>query len=335
MEYKKILLVQTAFIGDVILITPLIRAIKDLYPDSLLDVMVIPQTAGILENNSNINELVIFDKRKNKFISFMNTLKVIKKKKYDIAFSPHSSMTTALLMYLAKIPVRVGFDRWQAKYLLTHKVPHPEGKHKTEKNLHLLSLFSDKIFSIETELFPSEKMSEKASVLLSDLKENSRKLIAVAPGSVWFTKKWPQEYYKNLVKKLSEKGYGIIFIGSIGERNICKEIKPKKYSINLAGELSLLESAAVIAKCDLMICNDSGALHLANAVKTVVIAFFGPTVKSIGYYPFRERDYVFEVELDCRPCSSHGGNKCPLEHFDCMRLIKPDSVFLKVKELLD
>ena len=335
MEYKKILLIQTAFIGDVILITPLIRAIKELYPDSLLDVMVIPQTAGILGNNHNINELVIFDKRKNKFISFVNTLKQIKKKKYDIAFSPHSSMTTALLMYLAKIPTRVGFDRWQAKNLLTQKAPHPEGKHKTEKNLHLLSLFSNKNFSIQTELFPSEKISEKVSVLLTDLKRSTRKLIAVAPGSVWYTKKWPQENYKNLVKQLSESGYGIVFIGSSEERIICEEIKPEINSINLAGDLSLLESAAVIAKCDLMICNDSGALHLANAVQTDVIAFFGPTVKSIGYYPFRDNDYVFEIDIDCRPCSSHGGNKCPLEHFDCMRLIKPDSVFLKVKELLD
>jgi len=335
LDYKKILLIQTAFIGDVILITPLIRAIKELYPDSLLDVMVIPQTADILDNNPNINKLVIFDKRKNKFISFVNTLRIIKKKKYDIAFSPHSSMTTALLMYLAKIPVRVGFDRWQAKNLLTQKVTHPEGEHKIEKNLHLLSLFSDKKFSIETKLFPPKKMSEKASVLLSDLKMNTRKLIAVAPGSVWYTKKWPQKYYKNLVGQLSESGYGIVFIGSPDERKICEEIKPEKNSINLAGDLSLLESAAVIAKCDLMICNDSGALHLANAVKTDVIAFFGPTVKSIGYYPFRDTDYVFEIDMDCRPCSSHGGNKCPLEHFDCMRLIKPDSVFLKVKELLD
>jgi len=335
LEYKKILLIQTAFIGDVILITPLIRAIKEIYPDSLLDVMVIPQTADILENNPSINELVIFDKRKNKFISFVNTLRIIKKKKYDIAFSPHSSMTTALLMYLSKIPTRVGFDRWQAKNLLTHKVPHPGGKHKTEKNLHLLSLFSDNKFSIQTELFPSEKMFKKASALLSDLKMNTRKLIAVAPGSVWFTKKWPQEYYKILVKQLSENGYGIVFIGSPDERKICEEISPEKNSINLAGELSLLESAAVIEKCDLMICNDSGALHLANAVKTDVIAFFGPTVKSIGYYPFRDNDYVFEIDIDCRPCSSHGGNKCPLEHFDCMSLIKPDSVFLKVKELLD
>ncbi|MCB0751260.1 MAG: glycosyltransferase family 9 protein, partial [Ignavibacteriae bacterium] len=97
-----------------------------------------------------------------------------------------------------------------------------------------------------------------------------------------------------------------------------------------AGKLSLLESVAVVELCDIMICNDSGALHIADAVKTDVISFFGPTVKSIGYFPYRENDKVLEVELDCRPCSSHGTNKCPLEHHNCMKMIEPDFVVQEV-----
>lgn len=323
---NKILIIQTAFIGDVILVTPLINAVYKLFPDAKIDVMVTPQTSNILDNNPKINSLILFDKKKNKFGSFFEVLKKIKFNKYDISFSPHSSITTAFLMYFGNIPIRVGFDRWVARYLLTVKIPHLENVHKIQKNLFLLSKFSDKKFSMQTELFPSNKMIKKAENILADLRKSTKNIISIAPGSNWFTKRWPEVYYKDLVEKLSDLNYGIVFIGSKKEKELCEEIKLRNNSINLAGQLSLLESAAVIKLCDLMICNDSGALHLADAMQTDVLAFFGPTVKSIGYYPFRESDKVLEVDLECRPCSSHGTNACPLGHHNCMKFIKPDLV---------
>lgn len=330
---RRILIVQTAFIGDVIIITPLIRAIKEIYPTTLLDVMVIPQTAGVLENNPNINEIILFDKRKNKIFAFVKTLQQLKKNRYDLAISPHSSITTGLLLKYAKIKMRIGYDRWTAAKYLTHKVPHPDGIHKTLKNLTLLSFLSDKTFFHQTELFPSTSMIEKATKLLGEL-NNSRKIIAIAPGSVWFTKKWPTEYYKTLAEQLVENNFDIVLIGSKEEKEICVEVLPDKNGINLAGELSILESAAVISQCDLLICNDSGALHIANAMQTDVFAFFGPTVQSIGYYPFHENDFVFEREMECRPCGSHGGNTCPLKHHECMKMIYPEEVLKKVLKKL-
>ncbi|MEN8194019.1 MAG: lipopolysaccharide heptosyltransferase II [Bacteroidota bacterium] len=332
MTPNRILIVQTAFIGDVILITPLIRGIKELYPKVILDVMVIPQTAGVLNNNPNINDVVLFDKRKNKIVSFFKTLLLLRNRRYDIAITPHSSITTALLLKYAKIKMRIGFDRWSAAKYLTDKVPHPEGVHKTIKILSLLSVFSDKDFSSQTELFPTENMLSKADDLLKGLKANTKKIIAIAPGSVWFTKRWPIEHYKKLTQKLLDNSYGIILIGSEDEKEICAQIESHQYLINLAGSLPLLESAAVIKKCDLIICNDSGALHIANAVQTDIIAFFGPTVQSVGYFPFRENDFVFEREMDCRPCGSHGGNSCHLKHHNCMKLIEPEIVLEKIIE---
>jgi len=329
---NRIIIVQTAFIGDVIIITPLIRAIKELYPKSILDVMVIPQTAGVLENNPNINEIILFDKRKNKVVSFIKTLLQLKKNKYDIAITPHSSVTTGLLLKYAKIKMRIGFDRWSAAKYLTDKVPHPDGIHKTLKNLSLLSLLSDKTFSNQTELFPSEAMLAKADGLLLELKTKTNRLIAIAPGSVWFTKKWPTGYYKLLAEQLVKNNFGVVLIGSKDENRICEEVLPSKNGINLAGELSLLESAAVISKCDLMICNDSGALHIANAMQTDLFAFFGPTVQSIGYFPFRKKDFIFERDMKCRPCGSHGGKQCHLGHHECMKMITPEVVLKKVLE---
>jgi len=133
---------------------------------------------------------------------------------------------------------------------------------------------------------------------------------------------------------LFEQKFNLIFIGAIEERKLCEGIIQTSgiKAVNLAGKASILESAAVIGKCALMICNDNGAMHIANAMKTDVFAFFGPTVKSFGFFPFQENDEVFEIEMDCRPCRSHGGNKCPLGHHLCMKNIEPEFVFKKVIE---
>ncbi len=330
-KINKVLIVQTAFIGDVILITPLIRESKKIFSNSLIDVMVIPQTSNILENNPHINSIILFDKRNNKLKSFFRTLKLVRKNKYDLVLSPHSSFTTALIIWLASIPTRIGFARWAAQYFLTHRLPHPENILKIKKNLNMLSYFSKEKLSIQTEIFPTKEMFSKADNILLGMKKVTNKIIAVAPGSNWFTKRWPIEYYKTLVEYLNNQNYGIIFIGSKEERDICEEIKPIDKFVNTAGELSLLQSAAVISKCDLIVCNDSGAMHIANAVKTDVFVFFGPTVEKIGYFPIGVNDKVFQTDLECRPCSSHGGNKCPLEHFNCMRILEPKMVLKEIE----
>jgi len=327
----RILVVQTAFIGDVILITPLIRSIKSLFPNHLIDVLVIPQTAGILQNNPNVDKIIHFEKRKKKLKNFISTLIKLKKKKYEICFLPHSSFTTALLVFWSKIKIRIGFGRWLAARFLTIRIPFENGKHRIEKNLDLLSVFCKNKLDNQTELFPGKKSREKADVIFRRIKREKR-LIAIAPGSVWNTKRWPEEYYIILAQLLVKNDFCVILIGSSQEKKLCEKILPKGNVINLAGETSILESAVIIEMCDLLICNDSGALHIANAMKTDVFTFFGPTVKSIGYYPYRENDHVFETELDCRPCGSHGAHKCPLNHHLCMKNIEPEIVLNKIVE---
>jgi len=329
---NRILIVQTAFIGDVILITPLIRETKKLFPNSYVDVMIIPQASSLLENNPHINSVILFDKRNGKISAFIKTLRILRKNHYDIAISPHSSITTALLMFLSNIPNRIGFARWTSQIFLTKKIQHLKNRLKIKKNLHLLSTFTDQELSVQTELFPTDEMYMKATNLLSSIRSSSKKIVAIAPGSNWFTKRWPEKYYEELVIFLRANNYGIIFIGSAVEKPICERIKPEDNYLNLAGKLSLLESAAVISMCDLIVCNDSGAMHLANAMRTDVFVFFGPTVKRIGYFPIRESDVVFELDLECRPCSSHGTRDCELGHHNCMKLIKSEFVFENIQE---
>ena len=132
--YKRILIIQTAFLGDVILTTPLIRETKNLFASAQIDVLVLPQTKSILENNPQINNFILLDKRNNKLGAFLKTVLKIRKNKYDLAISPHSSLTTAYLMLLGGIGARrVGFDRWHAARYLTKKVPHLQNIHKIKK----------------------------------------------------------------------------------------------------------------------------------------------------------------------------------------------------------
>ncbi len=324
---KRILIIQTAFIGDVILITPLIRATRELYPEAVIDVLVVPAAAMLLQNNPYIRQVLTFPKRQNPLKALLQMRSRLRGEAYDMAISPHSSGRTHLLLYLSRIPVRVGFDRGTLPFLLTLKTPHPKGIHKIAKNLSLLKLLSPRDFGMQTELFPSETDFRKAEELLSPT--GDKRLLAMAPGSVWATKCWPTEYYLELAHALTRNGFGIVLTGGREDQRKCDEIStrlPEGFCVNAAGKTNLLESAALISRCRAMICNDSGALHLANAMQVKVFAFFGPTVQRIGYYPFREGDQVFETALDCRPCSSHGPQKCPLKHHNCMRLITPESV---------
>lgn len=328
---KSILIIQTAFIGDVILITPLIRAVNMLYPEARIDALVVPAAARLLQNNPYLNEVLTYSKRDKALFSMRHMITELKSSAYDMAISPHSSGRTHLLMYLARIPVRIGFDRGTMPFLLTAKTPHPRGIHKSKKNLALLRLLSEQDFDHQTELFPSAQDKDKASELLAPL--DGRKLIAMAPGSVWATKCWPVAYYRELAMALSQEGYGIVLIGGKEDRPKCDIIQQScPEAINLAGKTNLLESAAAIANCQLMVCNDSGALHIANAMQTRVIAFFGPTVQSLGYFPFGPHDKVFETALDCRPCSSHGPQKCPLKHHNCMKLLQAEAVLNYILE---
>lgn len=336
-DYKRILIVQTAFIGDVILITPLIRATKQLFPNSTIDVLTIPQTKDVLKNNPYIHKILTFNKREHKVNSFVSIIKSLKSKQYDLAITPHSSQTTAFILYMANIPVRLGFDRFTSRFLLNVKKPHLNDMLKIDKNLHLLTAFTDEKFSHQTDLFPSQKDILLVNEILPEFE--SIPAIAIAPGSVWATKRWPEEYFKLLTEKLLALDIQIVLLGSKDELatcqmiyEYCKNKNPKAKIHNVAGQLPILASAEVIRHCNLALCNDSGILHIANAVKTDVFAIFGPTTKKFGYYPFRENDKVIETPLPCRPCGSHGGNLCPLKHHRCMRDIIPDKVFKLIKE---
>lgn len=327
---KRILVIQTAFIGDLILITPLVRGLLQVYPGCEVDVLASRKAGGVLTNHPGISKLFILDKRR-KIFSMMLLLPALRRRGYSMVFLPHRSLTSAALALMAGIPVRAGFDRGFSRRLLTLRVPFRKAILRAEKNLDLLRAVAPGEYSIKTELFPSQEDMTVAGNVIRELPEGG-KVIALAPGSVWPTKRWPAEYYRTLAEQLVERGFRLVFTGSPAEERLCREVMPGHGSVNAAGRLTLLETAALLKNCSLVISNDSGALHIANAVNTPAFAIFGPTVERFGYFPLGDLDRVFQIDAPCRPCGTHGGRRCPTGDHRCMSEILPESLLDAVEE---
>ena len=329
-DNKNILVIQTAFIGDLIMSTSIFPALKEIFPKSTIDVVTIPASSIILKNNPYVNNLFTFDKKntfKSKINSFFDLVKILKSNKYDIGISIQHSFTSSLLMLLSNIKYKVGNQRMK---FVDRNIQIPKGLHNKDRVLSLLKAFTDKEFDNSTEIYFNNKIDIKNQLI-----KNNKKNICVAPGSVRKTKKLPTNKYIEIINNLTD--YNIYLIGANNEKIICDEILynvSHENIVNFVGEFNLLESAELIKHSDLLLCNDSAPLHIGNAVNTTVFAFFGPTVKRFGCYPYREKDQMIEVDLDCRPCGKHGSNKCPLGHHRCMNDIKVEDVINKVNNLL-
>jgi heptosyltransferase II len=335
-NFNKILIIQTAFLGDAILTTPLIRALKQTFHESLIDILIIPETAIVFENNPHIHRIISFDKRNKLYrtTSFFKVLNQLQLNNYDLAVSAQLSFTSSLLMYLSGIPNRLGFPRQR---LLTMTIDLPKGIPVVKRYLRLMTAITDQEFSYQTELFWDKTVEERADFVLSNFCKPPDIVVGLAPGSIWPTKRWPAEYFSELITMIARNNIKVILIGGNDEVGLCKLIanNSRAESLNLAGKLSILGSAAVIKRMDLIVTNDSAPMHLANAVETDVIAIFGPTVQKFGFYPFRSKDKVIEINLTCRPCGKHGGKICPQKHFRCMKAITPDLVLKNVLDILE
>jgi len=349
--FQKILVVQTAFIGDVLLTTPLLKAIRRVYPYTRVSILVLPQPSSLLKNNPDVDEILIYDKRgSHKGIkAFFTLVKEIREREFDLVLSPHRSLRTALLLSLAGIPKRIGFKSGLARYFYHHRVPFDPRKHETERNISLLAplILTPNIFSKELSLPLTQKDQEAGLHLLrrAGVDLNRKPLIGISPGSIWPTKRWIPERFSELSVRLLHKYHGtVLLLGSKEDIALCQTISShcrfdsesqRRSLVNLAGQTTLLELAAIIDRCDLFMTNDSGPMHIAAARNIPTVAIFGSTVPAQGYAPLHKRALIVEKTLSCRPCGKHGRTKCPKGHFLCMKLVTVDDVLGAAEKLLN
>lgn len=341
-KVRKIAIFQTSFIGDSVLTTPLVKKTAKLFPDSKIVVITRPQTDEIFRPMKEVSEVILNDKKGwNKLAGIWKTAQAIKKAGVDIILVPHRSFRSALIAWLSGVPVRIGFTSSEGWFLYTKTVPFSWMIHDAERNLSLLQ-------GIVKEKFTAEKLNmrytpsaeENVARLMKDFNLEGKTLVGIHAGSAWPTKCWPMDYFVKLISRLqTEMGVQVVLVGGgkkdadLGEK-ICQ--LSEGHAANLCGKTSLSDLMALMEHFKLFITNDSGPMHIATAFDVPTLAIFGPTTRELGFFPYGEGHRVLEVEnLPCRPCALHGGKKCPLGHFKCMRDILPERAFENAKEMLE
>ena len=332
----KILLVQTSFLGDTILSTPLIAGLKKLHPQAELWMMTTPLAADLVKRDPLLTGVIPFAKRgPGKGIKgLFHQAAKLRKFNFDIVYSLHRSARTSLLLWLSRIPQRIGFKSAKLAYLYTDTRIRPQKQHDVLRNLALINdLFPENELPEKLRLFAPEK-DELAPDIQTELPPPGSYALIV-PGSAWETKRWSATGYHQVASNLINKGMQVVLAGSSDEVEVCREVAGELTVINLA-DRGNLESALYLTKhAKIMICNDSMALHMASACKIPTVAVFCATVPEFGFGPWQNRALIVEKkDLDCRPCARHGSRSCPNKTRACMDDLPAVEVINAVNELL-
>lgn len=314
---KKFLVIQTAFIGDVILATAVLEKLHTYYKDAQIDVLVRKGNESLLANHPFINQTLVWNKKEQKLKNLITLTKQIRKTKYDYVINLHRFASSGFITWRSGAKFKFGFDKNPFSLFYTQKFPHQigNGLHEVERNHQLIKALTDDIVS-KPKLYPSKEHYTKVQAITSN-----QNYLVIAPSSVWFTKQAPKSKIIELINK-QPKDLIIYLIGAPSDKTYCQTIIDESESDNiqnLAGALSLLESAVLIEKAKLSFVNDSAPLHLASAMNAPVKAFFCSTVPEFGFGPLSDEFEILQVQqkLECRPCGLHGQKECPKGHFKC------------------
>ncbi|MBL0172975.1 MAG: glycosyltransferase family 9 protein [Gemmatimonadaceae bacterium] len=344
------LVIQTSFLGDMILTTPLIERLAARGP---VHVVATPANAGLLDNHPAVASVIVFDKRGTDrgLRGMQRVARAARAVGARTAYLAQGSLRTAAIARLAGIPVRVGFATSPGRLLYTRRVSFDASLHHAQRLWQLASPpgVIEPAPRVRPTLHPGARDVGQVEALLSSAGVSTGdQLIAFAPGSVWATKRWPS--YAELAAMLVARGdpgaspahvpVRLVVLGAASDGPLASDIAAAVASqggapvIDATGRLSLLASAVLLSRARVLVTNDSAPLHLASAMNTPTLAVFGPTIPAFGFGPLAEVQEVVERRgLACRPCGAHGPQQCPLGHWRCMRDISAQSVADRVTPL--
>lgn len=323
------LVIQTSFLGDVILTTPLIAELAKRGP---VDALVTPEGAAVLANNPNLRTILRYDKRNTygSALGLWQTIKAIRSKRpYEKVFLAQGSFRSGLLGMMTGSRERIGFATSSGRLLYTTQIRYRPDLHHAERLLSLAFAGEPSLSAepVRPRLYPSDDDRAIVDGFVRRGTDADAPFVALAPGSAWGTKRWP--YYVDLARRLAPD-FRIAIVGSKADTEVAAKITDAVGAdgvINTAGSLSLLASAELIGRAHAIVTNDSAPQHLASAMGTPTLTIFGPTVPEFGFGPLAERRGVAGHEyLECRPCHRHGPQRCPLGHWRCMRELTTEHI---------
>lgn len=314
-NFKNILVIQTAFIGDAILASSVIEKLHQHFPGASISVLVRKGNESLYLHHPFLKEVLIWNKTVGKYASLFTLKKQIKHNAYDAVINLHRYASSGFLTALSGADYKAGFDKNPFSFLFTKKVKHVigDGRHETERYNELIEDFTDNKV-LRPKLYPTPIDFAKADAF------KKGKYVCMSPSSVWFTKQLPEDKWVALGNQITADTT-IYFLGAKSDFELCSRIASRLKNENgkiLAGELNLLQAAALMKDAQMNYVNDSAPLHLASAMNAPVTAFFCSTVPAFGFTPVSDNSKIVEVKnLDCRPCGLHGFKSCPKSHFKC------------------
>jgi heptosyltransferase-2 len=328
----KILIIQTAFIGDVILATALAEKLHSTLPDIKIDMLVRSGNESLLENNPHLNKVITWNKSKNKINNLLRAVAAVRKVKYDSVINVQRFFSSGLITAFSGAKETTGFKKNPLSFLLTRKVEHStDGVHETERNQKLITHLTDE-HAAKPRLYPAAADDAATLPLKINADGSKIKYICIAPASVWFTKQFPGEKWIEFINQLSTETI-VYLLGSPNDLSLCGQIinqtSPlRPQPLNLAGKLSFLQTASLMRDALMNYVNDSAPLHIASAMDAPVTAVYCSTVPEFGFCPLSEKSFVIQTKekLDCRPCGLHGHKRCPRGHFNCALTIDVNEI---------
>lgn len=313
---QKILIIQTAFIGDVILATALIEKIHAFLPESEIDFLLRKGNEALLLGHPKLRKVHIWNKKEGKQKNLSRLIRAIRKEKYDVVINIQRHFSMGLLTAFSGAKRRIGFDKNPLSFLFSKKITHlfGGGLHEVQRNQMLIEDFTDEQAAMP-QLYPSQADFERVSSY------KTTNYYCMAPASVWFTKQFPREKWAKLCDTLPAS-QAIYLLGAPTDTALCEWIKAQSTHPQvhiLAGKISLLESAALMKEASMNYVNDSAPMHLSSAMNAPTTAIYCSTTPEFGYGPLSEVHKIIETntKLPCRPCGTHGKKTCPKGHFKC------------------
>lgn len=317
---RHILIIQTAFIGDAILSTALVENIAENVQDATIDVLVRKGNESLLANNPHLNNVLVWNKKQNKYKNLFALIKVIRNTEYDAVINLQRFAATGLITAFSKAKIKIGFKENPFSGFFNKAIKHDvkSGLHEVERNQQLIQDFAGEKPS-KPRLYPSEIDFKSVEIYKTE------KYICIAPTSVWYTKQFPANKWLDFIKSIP-KDINIYLLGGPDDYSACNHIKDKSNQhkiANLAGKLSFLQSAALIKDAQMNYVNDSAPMHIASSVNAPTTAIYCSTIPQYGFGPLADESNIVETHqtLDCRPCGLHGKKSCPEGHFDCAETI--------------
>lgn len=319
---QRLLIIQTAFIGDVVLATSLIESIHQHYPAIAIDILVRKGHESLFYGHPFLNNTLVWNKQTAKYRHLVDLLFNIRKQRYDVVVNIQRYAATGLLTAFSGARLRIGFNKNPFHYffnrVIAHEMRAANAMHEIHRNHQLIQVMG--VIPLQyPRLYPS----------ISDEKEvaawKQQAYICIAPSSVWYTKQFPEHKWAAFIQSLPPE-LKVYLLGGLGDIDCCERIlkvSGNQNGVNLAGKFGFLAAASLMKNALMNYVNDSAPMHFCSALDAPVTAVYCSTIPAFGYGPLSSVSYIVESNkaLACRPCGVHGKQQCPEKHFDCAEQI--------------